>query len=79
MERVSLREQVAWALSKADPEDLLMAGEDYMRMGAVKLSKSEPPTPFQLEGEVAKAVLVVGGGVAGPQCRPGRGPGRPAR
>ncbi len=65
VERVSLREQVVWGLSEADEEDTLMAGEDYMRMGAIKLSKSEPPTPYQLEGEVAKAVLVVGGGVAG--------------
>jgi quinone-modifying oxidoreductase, subunit QmoB len=65
IERVSLREQVVWGLSGSDEDDILMAGEDYMRMGAIKLSKSEPPTPYQLEGDVAKAVLVVGGGVAG--------------
>ncbi|MFZ5586754.1 MAG: hydrogenase iron-sulfur subunit [Thermodesulfobacteriota bacterium] len=65
VERVSLREQVAWAAADAEEDDRQMLGEDYMRMGAVKLVKSEPPAPFQLEGEVAKAVLVVGGGVSG--------------
>ncbi|MFH1034218.1 MAG: FAD-dependent oxidoreductase [Pseudomonadota bacterium] len=65
IERVSLREQVVWGLAGADEEDILMAGEDYMRMGAIKVCKGEVPVPYQLEGEVAKAVLVVGGGVAG--------------
>ncbi|MCA1988074.1 MAG: hydrogenase iron-sulfur subunit [Desulfarculus sp.] len=65
VERVSLREQVVWCSAEAEDDDRQMLGEDYMRMGGVKLTKSEPPAPFQLEGEVAKAVLVVGGGISG--------------
>jgi quinone-modifying oxidoreductase subunit QmoB len=62
LERVNLREQVAWCLEPGG-EDTQMAAEDYLRMGIVKVQKSEPLEPFQ--AEVDKTILVVGGGVAG--------------
>jgi quinone-modifying oxidoreductase subunit QmoB len=65
IERCSLREQVVWCTSEDDEGNRQMLAEDYLRMSAVKLDKCEKPTPFQLDGEVAKAVLVVGGGPAG--------------
>ena len=46
-------------------EDRQMLAEDYLRMSAVKLNKSNLPVPFQLEEAPETAVLVVGGGVAG--------------
>jgi len=71
VERCSLREQVVWPLEEnydgqEEPgEDRQMAAEDYLRMSAVRLLKSEPLVPFQLEEEPAEAVMVVGGGIAG--------------
>jgi quinone-modifying oxidoreductase, subunit QmoB len=63
MDRVNLREQVAWVLP-ANDEDTQMMAEDNMRMGLVKLNKSTPPEPYQAEN-LSKTVLVVGGGFAG--------------
>ncbi len=68
IERCCLREQVVWcspAESDTEQEDRQMLAEDYLRMSATKLDKCEKPVPYQLEGEVAKGVLVVGGGIAG--------------
>lgn len=62
MERVSLREQVAW-VSKPGDEDTQKLAEDYVRMGCVKVLKSEPFTLRKVD--VTAAVLVVGGGVTG--------------
>ncbi len=71
VERASLREQALYC-SEAEyegeeeaGEDRQMLAEDYLRMGAVKLEKSDLPEPFQLEEEPETAVMVVGGGVAG--------------
>jgi quinone-modifying oxidoreductase subunit QmoB len=63
MDRVNIREQVAWVLP-ADDEDTQMMAEDNLRMGLVKLNKSTPPEPYQAEN-LSKTVLVVGGGFAG--------------
>lgn len=62
LERVNLREQVIWGLPAGD-EDTQMMAEDYLRMGVVRVQKSQPLEPYQ--AEVDKGVLVVGGGVAG--------------
>jgi quinone-modifying oxidoreductase subunit QmoB len=71
VERAPLREQVVWALEDSyedeeeEGEDRLMAAEDYMRMHAIKLTKSKPTEPYQVEGEICETILVVGGGPAG--------------
>jgi quinone-modifying oxidoreductase, subunit QmoB len=63
MDRVNVREQVAWVLPAGD-EDTQMMAEDQMRLGLIKLQKSTPPEPFQAEN-LSKTVLVVGGGFTG--------------
>ncbi|ADK84354.1 methyl-viologen-reducing hydrogenase delta subunit [Desulfarculus baarsii DSM 2075] len=69
VERTSLREQVVWCTSPDatddGEEDRQMLAEDYLRMACVKLEKCQPLTPFQLEGEIYKSLMVVGGGPAG--------------
>ena len=46
-------------------EDTQMMAEDYMRMGIVKASIAELPTPYKPEEEISKRIMVVGGGVSG--------------
>ena len=62
VERINLREQVAWC-HPAGEEATQALAEDQLRMGLVKLQKSEfaeaPPALAQ------ERVLVVGGGIAG--------------
>ena len=71
VERCPLREQVVMVSeaeyeNEEEPgEDRQMLGEDYLRMATTKLLKCDFVTPYKLEGEVAKSILVVGGGVAG--------------
>jgi quinone-modifying oxidoreductase subunit QmoB len=62
VERVNLREQVAWSHVAGDEETQALA-EDELRMGIIKVQKSEPPDPQ--EGTVERTVLVVGGGITG--------------
>jgi quinone-modifying oxidoreductase subunit QmoB len=62
MERVNLREHVAWCQKPKD-EDTQMMAEDYLRMGIVKAQKMEPLEP--VSEEISKTLLVVGGGIAG--------------
>jgi quinone-modifying oxidoreductase subunit QmoB len=62
VERVNLREHVAWC-QKARDEDTQMLAEDYLRMGIVRAQKTEPPEP--LAESVSKKILVVGGGITG--------------
>ncbi|MEW6262217.1 MAG: FAD-dependent oxidoreductase [Thermodesulfobacteriota bacterium] len=68
LERVNLREHVAW-VQPAGEEDTQMLAEDYLRMGLARVNKTEPPTPYPgPDGEAtrfSKDILVVGGGVAG--------------
>ncbi len=63
LDRVNVREQVAWVLPAGD-EDTQMMAEDQLRLGLIKLQKSTPPEPFQAEN-LSKTVLVVGGGFTG--------------
>ncbi len=63
LERVNLREQVAWC-QPAGEEDTLMMAEDALRMGLVRLKESQPPEPFIAE-DFSKKILVVGGGLTG--------------
>ncbi|OGQ90780.1 MAG: hypothetical protein A2289_02745 [Deltaproteobacteria bacterium RIFOXYA12_FULL_58_15] len=62
VERISLREQVAWTHPHGE-EDTQMLGEDLVRMGVAKCSKMT--LPVRLTEEVDTTVLVVGGGLAG--------------
>ncbi len=65
LERVNLREHVAWC-QPAGEEDTRMLAEDYLRLGIIRASKSTLPKPY-LEG-TEKSLLVVGGGTAGLQA-----------
>jgi quinone-modifying oxidoreductase subunit QmoB len=62
VERVNLREQVAWSHPPGDEETQALA-EDYLRMGIVRAQRATPPRPYTEANE--RTVLVVGGGVAG--------------
>ena len=62
MERVNLREHVAWS-HESKNEDTQMLAEDYLRMGIVKAQKMEPLEP--VSDGISKTILVVGGGIAG--------------
>ena len=63
LNRVNLREQVAWC-HKPNDEDTQMLAEDTLRMGIVRIQKMDFITPYQAEGMV-KNILVVGGGLTG--------------
>ncbi|MDA8216770.1 MAG: hydrogenase iron-sulfur subunit [Dehalococcoidales bacterium] len=62
VERVNLREQVAWSHTPGDEETQALA-EDQLRMSIVKMTKTELPEITEKETE--QTVLVVGGGIAG--------------
>jgi quinone-modifying oxidoreductase, subunit QmoB len=62
VERVNLREHVAWSHKPKDEETQTLA-EDYLRMGITKAQKMEPLEPLA-EG-ISKSILVVGGGITG--------------
>jgi quinone-modifying oxidoreductase subunit QmoB len=62
VERVNIRELVAWSKPPGEEETQLLAG-DYLRMGIARSEKIAPPPPKPVE--VAGTLLVVGGGVAG--------------
>ena len=64
VERVNLREHVAWCHEAGD-EDTQMLAEDYIRMGCVKTQKAAIPDPYQPEEELSKDIMVVGGGITG--------------
>lgn len=65
VERVNIREWVAWSLEEG--EDRQMAAEDYLRMGFAGLQQTAEVKPFLLE-QPSEAILVMGGGVAGLQA-----------
>lgn len=65
LERVNLREHVAWC-QPAGEEDTQMLAEDYLRMGITRVENTTLPTPYM--EEIDKTVLVVGGGSAGLQA-----------
>jgi quinone-modifying oxidoreductase subunit QmoB len=62
VERVALREQVAWSHPAGD-EDTQMLAEDLLRMGYARIAKMAPPNPYS--ATIERSVLVVGGGLAG--------------
>ncbi|MCL5959644.1 MAG: hydrogenase iron-sulfur subunit [Chloroflexi bacterium] len=62
VERINLREQVAWSHVPNDEDTLMLAG-DYLRMGLVRAQKTEIPLPEV--GSVSRTILVIGGGVSG--------------
>lgn len=62
VERVNIREQVAWS-HPAGHEETQSLAEDYLRMGLVRAQKAAPPVPYTESNE--RTVLVVGGGAAG--------------
>ncbi len=73
VEQINLREQVLWShdpefleetLEEDEAEDCVnMMAEDYVRMGMVRATLSQPPEPYLIDSP--KTVLVIGGGVAG--------------
>ncbi|MBM3300899.1 MAG: CoB--CoM heterodisulfide reductase iron-sulfur subunit A family protein, partial [Deltaproteobacteria bacterium] len=65
VERVNMREMVAWCQPPGH-EDTLMLAEDYLRMGITKVQKSTLPSPYMEATD--KTILVVGGGVSGLQA-----------
>ena len=62
VERVNLREQVAWSHPPNHPETQDLAA-DYLRMGIERARRVARPEPYVQAN--TRAVLVVGGGVAG--------------
>jgi len=64
VDRVNIREQVAWC-QKPGEEDTQMMAEDYLRMGLAKVNAMELPEPYQPEEEISRDILVVGGGLTG--------------
>jgi quinone-modifying oxidoreductase subunit QmoB len=65
VERVALREQVAWSHPPAQ-EDTQALAEDLLRMGLARARKAVPAK--RLSEPVERTVLVVGGGLAGLQA-----------
>ena len=64
VERVNLREQVAWSQPPGE-EDTQMLAEDNLKIGCAKVKDTSIPEPFKAEEEYSKDILVVGGGIAG--------------
>ena len=62
VDRVNLRENVAWS-HKPNDEDTQMLAEDYVRMGIAKVRNSEPPESFKRD--INETIMVVGGGICG--------------
>jgi quinone-modifying oxidoreductase subunit QmoB len=63
VERINLREQVAWVMEPGT-EDTLMCAEDLTRMALAKLRSIKDNEPY-LPDHVQESVAVIGGGVAG--------------
>lgn len=65
VDRINLREQVAW-VQTANDEDTQMMAEDYVRMGLARVDRNSLPEPFLGgEEELVKTIMVVGGGLTG--------------
>jgi quinone-modifying oxidoreductase subunit QmoB len=63
VDRVNLREQVAWIM-EAGEEDTQMCAEDQVRMVLAKLDSIKDNVPYVPEA-LSEEILVVGGGIAG--------------
>ncbi len=64
VDRVNIREQVAWCQPPGDENTQMMA-EDYLKMGLAKVNRMELPESYKPDTEMSKEILVVGGGIAG--------------
>ena len=65
MERVSLREGIAWTMADLeDDEDADWLAGDYVRMYTEKARRISVAEPY-LEGDFYQDIMVVGGGVSG--------------
>lgn len=64
LERLNIREHVAWCQPSGE-EDTQMMAEDYMRMWITKVEKTTLPKPYIEDTD--KTILVIGGGVSGLQ------------
>jgi len=62
VDRVNLREQVAWCHEPGD-EDTQMLANDYIRIGVAKVQHGENSEPYT--EETSKEIMVVGGGMTG--------------
>jgi quinone-modifying oxidoreductase subunit QmoB len=62
VERVNIREQVAWCQPPKHEETQSLA-DDYLRMGIVRAQKASAPSPYTDARE--RRILVIGGGSAG--------------
>ncbi len=63
LERVNLREQVAWCFEPM-AEDTRMAADDALRMGIVKVKNTAIPVPF-IANDISDEILIAGGGITG--------------
>ena len=63
VERINLREQVAWVMEPGQ-EDTQMCAEDQTRMVLAKLDTIKDGTPY-IPDQLSSDILVVGGGIAG--------------
>jgi quinone-modifying oxidoreductase subunit QmoB len=63
VERINLREQVAWVMQPGG-DDTQMCAEDQTRMALAKLGAIRDPVPY-LPERLSREILVVGGGIAG--------------
>ena len=63
LERVNLREQVAWCF-EPNNEDTQMAADDALRIGIEKANNTAIPVPFIAE-EISDDILIAGGGITG--------------
>ena len=62
VERVNIREQVAWC-QPPNHEETQSLADDYLRIGIDRARKANPPSPYTDARE--RRILVVGGGSAG--------------
>jgi len=63
VERINLREQVAWVMEPGQ-EDTQMCAEDQTRMVLAKLDAIKDSAPY-IPDQLSSDILVVGGGIAG--------------
>ncbi|HEB71372.1 MAG TPA: FAD-dependent oxidoreductase [Nitrospirae bacterium] len=63
LDRVDIRERVAWCHEPNDEETQALAG-DYIRMGLAKIKEMNHTSPYKIES-VSETIMVVGGGITG--------------
>lgn len=63
LERINLREQVAWCYEPGH-EDTQMAADDYLRIGIEKIKTTSNPKALIAEN-ISSEILIAGGGITG--------------